>query len=817
MSSKRNGPKKPISCVAASSPYRCTASFLRLGYGFFRTVSRSVVGTGSGSGSGSGIGRVGVVLALAFGLGLSGCSEFLNGKKAEPEVIEFSDTKFACLQVIPEQLQKFSLGEAEEAEIRQGFDCMTQALTYFNKKTFGSLENAYTVEEMRKFFGKYFLKKNNVTPEFAAELMKIKRALVGGTTGHITKDEIVRLIELLALLRDESVELSPHVKILLNQKEQTKAEWEQISTSIDQLRRSLRRLLEKTQIAKSDYSFADAKSALSGFSEFIRGQEPFAPYEKYSEWIPMVESVKNVLMGRRAHFTDLSQWRDSVDTLMDLYELALKYHYVIGDLEFSTPAKLRQTSQFINQSLNLVLNSHQMKTTGRIPVEDLDHLIKQIMPSMTTSFSPKSVTLTYKSVLLKMLDPARTGDSRSLLGLEKKHLLSLRREFNIWRLHQSFIDSLPFAERGGGLSQAYLVHFYNNFNKTFVIEKGLTDDVFEQKALENAWSDIGELLKSPGMVSFNQEGRLIVSPQATQTKQSWAALTKFNLMRALSRMLMLGYADNVNGRLSKASLSQRGLIQWYDDFQEFGIELKAFDPRSANSGARSFLEANFFTHSGNGDNSMDQNETMEFVSTLFSAGLATSNALSDHMRKAQCTTPEKDVFDFNFIKEACFKDQLRKHFGLYFGNLPGMVTYVSRLNDDQWNEFFGYLMAASVTPDQKKGLVETANTRTMVTILHYIETIMIIYDVDRNQGLSVDEVYASAPRFMSFFKTVSPTSFEFLIKEGFAHLVFYGHIPGAGGVASFQLKKIWGIDDAQRMEIARLFGTLKDQLNKAAN
>lgn len=757
------------------------------------------------------------ILALIFLTGALGCSEFLNGKKIDPEVIEFSDQRFVCLQTIPDQLEEFSLGIAEEQEIRQGFDCMAEALTYFNRKTYGSLPNAYTIEEMRRFFGKYFLKKNNVTAEFAAELMKIKRALLGGSIGHITKDEIVSLVELLRLMRDEAVELAPHVKVLLTQAEQKNTNWEQISSAIDQLRRSLKRLLEKTQIAKSDYSFDDVKNALSGLAEFIRGQEPFAPYQKYSRWVPMVESVKIVLMGRRAQFVGVHQWSGALDTLLDLYELALKYHYVIGDFEFDEKSKLRQGLQFLHQGLKLLENSHQMKNIGRIPVEDLDNLIDKALPQMTNLISTRALKKSYKVVLLKILDPVRLGDSRSLMGLERKHLLSLERELNIFRLHQSFIDSLSWTEHDG-FSQSQLVKAYKDFNAKMIIEKGLTEDAFEQKALHNAWSDIGALLDSPNMLVFDVSGHLVISRSSATVKQNWTSLTKFNLMRALARMLMLGYADNVSGKMTAAGMSEAALVAWYDDFQELGLEIKAFDPRSANSGPRSFLEANFFTFSGNGDDLMNQSEAVEFVSTLFSAGLATSNKVAGHMKKAGCAVGDlKDVFGLPYYQQDCFQRQLQQHMSIYFANMPGMVHYVHSLNQAEWNQFFGFLLSASLVQGQKAGLIETANIRTMVTILHYIESVMVIYDRDRNSGLSVDEVYAAAPRFMSFFKKVNPGTYEFLIKEGFAHLVFFGNIPGAGGVASFQLKKLWGIDDARRMEIARLFGTLKEQLNTVEN
>ncbi|WP_374030095.1 hypothetical protein [Bdellovibrio bacteriovorus] len=760
--------------------------------------------------------QIGVAAVLS--MSSLGCSEFLNGKKTEPEVIEFSDKRFACLQKLPSQLQKFSVGDAQESDVRAGFDCMTDALFYFQKRTFGSLEGAYTVEEMRKFFGKYFLKQNNVTPEFAAELMKIKRALLGGSTAYITKDEIIRLIEMMNIVRDESVQIAPHVKILLNQTTQQKAEWEEISNASEQLRRSLQRILEKTQIAKSDYSFEDAKKALSGFAEFIKGEEPFAPYEKYGEWVPVVEAVKNVLMGKRAHFTGLYQWSESLDTLIGLYEMALKYHYNLSDLKFEDQNKLRQVSQFVSQGLRLIENSHQMKTTGVIPVDDIDNLIEQLLPKFTDKIRARSLKKTYRAVLLKMLDPDRKGDSRAFLGLEKKHIATLQREFNIWRLNQSFFDNLfTSSQEATALSQEEIQAVFVRFNKSFVIEKGLTDDPFEQQALENAWEDIRELINNKVPVSFNADGRLVIVRDRTPFKSTWKSLTKFNAMRAIARMLMMGYGENTQERMSEARMSKKGLISWYDDFQEIMTDLKAFDPRSGNSGGRSFLEANFFTFSGNGDEAMDHKETFEFVSTLFAAGLSTSESLRQHMIVAACATKDKDVFGYPYFKEDCFKNQLRKHIGVYFNNLPGMVSYVRSLTTAQWEQFYNFLAVASAAPGQKSGHVETANIRTMVTILHYIEGLVVLYDGDGNQALSLDEVYAATPRFMSFFKTVTTTKSEMLLKQGFAYLVFNGSIPDAGDLAKFQWDKMWGLNDATRMEIARIFGTLKDQLNKPQN
>lgn len=759
--------------------------------------------------------QISAMMLMLFSL--LGCSEFLNGKKSAPEVIEFADTRFACLQKVPNQIRKFSVGEAEESEIRGGFDCVTEALRYFNKRTFGSAQEGYTSEEMRKFFGKYFLKENNVSPEFAAELMKLKRALLGGAASSITKEEIVQMIDVLNILRDEFIRLAPHMKVLLQQGRDEVVDWDKVTTATEQLRKSLQRLLDNSQIAESDYGFTDVKLALTGFAEFVRGTQPFAPYDRYSKWLPAVEAVKNALMGKRAHFVDLYEWKESLNSLVDLYELTLRYHYSLRDLNFANANanKVRQASQFVSQSLNLILNSHQMKTKGLIPTEDIDLLIATLLPISKVPVTEAALKTSYRSLLQKMLNPDRSQRENNVLqGLEKKHLIALQREFNIWRLQQSFVDSIASSDAGTKVTQSELLEHYKKFDKDFVIERGLSEDPFDQQELRLAWADFGDLLLKPVPTIFDDQGLLLIAPHLELVPQKWSSLTRFNFMRALSRMLMVGYADNLRGGLKSAGMTQQGLISWYDDFQKIGLELKAFDPRSANSGARSFMEANFFTLSGNGDDLMDHRETFEFVSSLFSAGLASSEAIRQDMVSHGCAVAEKDAFGFAYLEQNCFQRRLRQQWSEYFKNMPGMSAYVSSLKMTQWDQFFAYLVSAGAVDKQKSGFIETANLRTIVMILHYIETLMILNDHDRSQGLSLKEVYAAAPRFMSFMKSLKKLNNETLLREGFAHLVFTGSIPDLVDLVSFQLSKVTGLKEAQRMEMVRLFGSLKNQMTQ---
>lgn len=756
-----------------------------------------------------------------------GCSDFINGRETREEELHFANDKLVCLKDVPASLKRLTTGDAESKEIITSVDCLRQALVYFQKKTYGKQSNAYTVEEMRRFFSKYFLKENVVTPEFALELMKIKKALLGGSSNNLTKDEITRLVDVLAILRDEAVDLAPHIKLLLLKTSVDEANWQQVSAATEQLRVGAQRLLEKTELSRSDYSFEDGKRAIKGFKEFVKEKDTEA---RVSKWLPVVEVVKNVLMGREAQLATFSQWKGSLNSLVDLYGLFLKYHYVIHNFDTSNQTKVREVSQFIGQAIDLIESCPQITTRGMIPLEDIDNLIETILnlPQVQSvaQIRPVSVETLYRAAILRLLEPGRNGDSRGILGLEKKHIVSLRREYNVWRLVQSFADAQLYGDRtvDAPISRNDLLLSYKEFDHGTVIKKGLSSDPYEQAALNNAWNDFGDLLKSNVLIVYNKNGRIEESNNNKMLSTDWTGLTKSNLMRAMSRALMLAYGKETSGELKKATIQPDGLYTWYEDFKELMYDLKAFDRRTGNTASRSFQEANFFTFSGNGDDYMNQRETYEFVSLLFSAGLSSSASIYNDMlvegcgkANGQTLREDTDPLGFYYLNDKCFESQFRLQFNKHFDNLPEMSKWVARMTPEEWTEFYSTLRFLSrVSAKEDEGLIEVANIRTMVTIIHYIESIMVSYDKDRNQTLSLDEVYAASPRFMPFIKKSTTVTMETLLNQGFAYLVFYGKEGNAAQLAWFQAQKIW-MNEATRMNLLRVIKVIKQKdMDKAA-
>lgn len=754
-----------------------------------------------------------MVLASLFS-GLIGCSNYLKGEKNQEEVIDIPNQRLEKLKTLPENIKKVSVGELSAVDIRESFDTIQYALQYFAKRTRGSGENSYSVEDMRKFFGKYFLKENNVSPELAQEMMKLKKALLGGSEKWITKEEIIRLVDLIGILKEETVLLTPYFKILLLKQEE-KLDWQQVTTAMEQLRTSLQKLLKSSELPKSDYSFQDGKKLLTGLADFITGDRIFAAYQNIGSWGPLIESVKIVLIGQKARFAGQGDWSLALDNFVDLYEVFLKYHYLVSKQDFGTSQEIRQVSQFFGQTMKLIATSYQMQKTGEIPFSALDSLLdqateKKLIPLGLTANTLKKV---YRTVLMKIFDTKRGTDTRGFDALKRHHLVSILREFNVWRLSQSFVDQLPFSP--AGFSAAEIVGRYEKFDFDYVIRGGLERDPYEQDALRKAWKDFGELLKLPVPMVFDNSGRILIRPGGQAPNMTWKSLMRFNLMKTVTRLFLIGYGDHGPLEISQARMQEKDLSEWYTDFQEAGQELQAFDPRSPNPGKRSFMEANFFTFHGNGDDHMTSVETFEFVSFLFSAGLGSGTQIQADLRMAHCEVAEIDVMGYAKFDQACFKDTLHRQFAQEFANMPNLVSEVQKMSPAQWDVYFANVLGATRVSDPKLGRMEMADLRTMVVVIHYIESLMKTYDKDGSQSFSLQEIYDSFPRFASFLRQTNKGVSDDNLKDGFAYMLFFGAKPSNADMVKFWVSKNFYDYQATRGQIVKVFQVLKEDLNKA--
>ncbi|MEQ1724075.1 MAG: hypothetical protein ABL930_12945, partial [Pseudobdellovibrio sp.] len=296
--------------------------------------------------------------------------------------------------------------------------------------------------------------------------------------------------------------------------------------------------------------------------------------------------------------------------------------------------------------------------------------------------------------------------------------------------------------------------------------------------------------------------KIILAPNQEIWDQNWLDLSRGLYYSMISRELLLGWGQTpLNKEVKNALIAEQGLVQWYAEFKNFGIETKIFDPRSNNSGASNLMSANLFTRSGDGDNKMTFRESIQFLGILFSGGGKVYDEIAAGFKKANCNLPEKDVFGNNWNNEVCAYEDLRKNYKHYFSNLSYLVVYLDGLNKNEaeFKEFYEALMLVARNDATTKGRLETADIRSQSTLLHYVESIFSAYDLDRNYKLSESEIKAAYPKFKNFAEQFAKKSSseqlatftswkgsiagygcfteQDLIRESFVFMVYNGKTP----------------------------------------
>lgn len=730
----------------------------------------------------------------------------LKGNPVVEETIELSSQQLK-MSNLPENMAKVFQGQLSDPEIRETFGDLQYALQFFMQKTRGSAPDAYSAEDIRSFFGKYFLEKP-MTLELARLLMRLKKGVVGGSDQLLTKTEITRLIGLIGILKEEVVLLSPSIKILTFQPD-TVADWKKVNAAAIQLRSSLQKLLRATDLPQSNFTLQDFRSVFLGLSDTVTSPSSVSTYQKIAAYGPLLESVKLLLFGPTAGFSGVTGYAQLLDGFVDFYEVVLKSYHVFARPALESPEDTGQIQQFFAKIKNLLANSAPMQTGGQIPFATLDTFVDQgfalgVVPEGLTAPTVKKF---YRRIVGKILDPARPNDLASLTAFKAVHLGAVQREFDIWLLSQAFLDQIAFPVPGASPGQ--LASTFDAYNVTPLVNFLSTTD---SATLLASWADFGLLLKVPKTLVFDSAGRLIIVPGAASPNSQWKAMMRFNLIKTLSRWLVIGYGDRGPQQIGSSLMLQADLSRWYADFNDIGLELKAFDPRRTNPGQSSFLEANFFTFNGNGDDKMSFIESFEFVGFLLGAGLNSGKQIYTDLQSAGCELNELDVLGQKKFDARCFQDSIRRNFAQEFSNLPKLVSEVQSMTPSAWDVYFQSALTATRTSNPAYGRVEQADLTAMVVVFHYIESLLKSYDADGSQTLSLQDIYDSYPRFASFLRQTNPGETDDNLKDGFAFLLFYGYKPSTIDMIGFKASKLFWNFQARRADIVKVFLVLKTDM-----
>lgn len=745
------------------------------------------------------------------------CSEFFKGNSKTENILKIEGTTFDCLDTAAEVLQNFDRTQTKPEEVQTSLTCIKEGLLYFKSKTKGSLQDPdnYTSDQLRSFFGKFLGDKSRVSIEMAAEMMQLKAGLFAGSSFSMSKNELQSLIELIQIVIDEIENLKPHWKILLLTDVSAEVSLEQIKIVQPLLVNSLDRIIAKTELHRTDYSLENFKSLIFEIEKFTKiGKTQTQNLEIY-KWFPLVESVKGLLFGDRLDMNSRAKWKEALIMASELHRFYMIYSYQLNKNPLISKPGITAGDDVLLLLINLLDSSWVMKSGG-IPFQLTLNLFealheRKLLPAGITS---KGVDETYRSLVIKVFERESRNPRETVAGFEKKHLTILKTEYEVWKNTQKFIDTFP---------EFFEYSFFNEKLKNYQFLPTTRFQDVNLTVVEQSWDDWKFHFSQPFPLLYMPSGELILSSQVKKIPNwPWYSLARLNLKRSLTRSLLLGYGVKRTTNLKNEGLDENSLVEWFDNYSVLGVEIKAFDPRSGNPGKRSFFEANQFVMAGDGNEKIDRQEAFEFINIIFSSGLSGLKEIQNKMKDSGCEMKELDVFDNPWLNEDCFKTTLKSHFSDFFKNLPGLKHYVRELSLEQWNDLYDQLLLFSRTSEVNKGKIETSDLRTLVVILHYIESMYIRFDLDFDDRLSKEELITGSQRFVPFFKKqfrlAAPIGgfrdrfYKYVVSQGFACMVLTGKMPTFTGCSKVFLQDAWEDRYSDRLRILKTLNQFKSQV-----
>ncbi len=755
-----------------------------------------------------------ILWALTLMLSLTACDRFLKkndqvNAQAEQVKIEFKEGE--CLKDVPAQIQKFL---DDEGGLESSFPCVQTALKSFMKLTRGSQADSYTGKELQEFFNIYLLKENKISNEFLEDIMKLKVVVVGGAADVATRTELEKFVDFLGLLEKELGRYQGRIRVISFKADFTKVDENQINTLRMDISSSADFLLKNTKLLSAQYQWSDFLGFLGHLHQFL-GQ--MKDLDEVMKWLPLIDSAKALFLGENSKLLTQKDWTETKNWVVSSYAAILKFNYLIRRADYHAPVSWVVLMNWMDSLVVTLETAPMMKDKKIFEAGAIDRVIDELYKKeiFKTKLPAELIKQTYRKVLAYFVEPSDVkADPLKIIGISEEHLKVIKAEYQIWKAIQVFLTR-SFNEEPQQSLESLRNRFKNIDGKGFPVVSATDRPEYNQ-----AWQDFYRLITADQVILPTDKLKLQVNYQGLSSPVSFSGMSLMNGERTLARFAMKGYGDRLNQSAFKKRISMKRMIDLEENFREFGRAVGFFDPDKTSAGKETFDQANLLVYHSNGDQWVDGTELTELLGFLISGGQFSLNQIYDDLKTRNCLlSGDPDVFDKPWVDEKCFIAAFRQQTSVYFDNIPQMAKYLNALTDSQFAQAYQYLLKVSQGPRHRPGQLDSGEIRTMSTILHFVEGIVVMYDRNRNTVLSVAELNQAFPRFKALISEAALKEnllAGFVLDDIFLYLVYNSQKPGTIDLGEFIIQKNLGnLGEVDKLRILKLLGVMKDLMANA--
>ncbi len=723
-------------------------------------------------------------IAAALLVSLTAC-----GEKKDSNRTLLPGRDIGCFDLLGPRVTRYFKGEIENAEWQDTFDCVRDQVTFFRKYVRGEYPNAFSQADIAALIRKFLIVRQPVSDQFVSSLFEIKASVFGGSSIKITTAEVDEFLRLSEVIRKESSALLPQI-----QAKRRAPSSQNLLVLADgvgkfgfQVANYLSGLSGSTDVKKDDImSFARELLALHGGDPTI--------IDRYGDFS---RNLKVVIAGGQTDRIEPKKWPLLVREGASTAGLLLAYRDMEEQL-FVEPADRDLFLVSLARRSQVILNRLSANHGSGIPLTLIDPVVDTLPNSPLSVVQRSAIKSDMRAITLRTLRGGIRGrlTPRAIDNAVDIFENGMRRQHHLKRIYATItpnpnkVDFEAAARKyqsAGGAGRSY-----NEVNQ-LIAEAKTYIGLFREGADEMVFtSDIRDMRSRNHMINM-----------------SWSN----TLIRYALSVYATGPTLNTGKTAQKSDLSEMT-----KDFYQILRAWKLAHPKmtTMEMAIKRFREANLFMPTSNGDSYMDTVEGTYYLSYLISSS-AFSNRVFDQVSKnsrdwSGCPIVGVDDLDQPAFAADCFRRVYFGFPGAFWQNFPGLRVAYEGMSVAQRALLAQSMEAAARRGGYSEKPIGPFDIDSFAALPHYVESLIIRFDEDRNQILSKRELLDRAyPVFRETLATTAGTNSNFLLRGLLTYLIRYGRAPPSSlALLAWSLKlKVTNVE-ADRNSIYRVVAILSE-------
>ena len=658
-----------------------------------------------------------------------------------------------CLNEAGKKVEAYLSGKAEVNQIYQLSNCIKTALNVFKEQVQGDTVDEFTPNELRKFIQELFLQDRTISDSLLAQLIHLKKVIIGGSEDKLTRKDIDRFIVFINIFTEELVFLQPYIQIFYDPEKSflQLSESGELEKLQNDLRQSVDRISDFAERFSHSYAFSDIEILVRELDLIANGQVDIQDLDKKMEIIKAVKSMS--VNGSEAHITP-EEWGDLL--LGYFYSISFTSHYsILKNSALISVQSMRHARSMLNSVLSFLLQAIQNHPDKIIPELAFVNLINtlqsaQWMPVTLTEQSIKNILIILFGKIFNV-DKERYG----IVELSEIQLEKMRHVMGVWMETQSFLDNSIKDDVSilDTITFKMISPFVSAENILFSGERNILYNLFSLKPL------------------YREDDKVYLSRDIYEVKTqplsaNYKNLTIYNFYHLIAEMIRVGYQTEVS---EDSGIKQSEIDSFFTDFYPVQMAM-GLVPRTDSShlgkGEMEFLFTKMALPSSKGftldvdeEQEVSVNEIIQYFSYAFSIGFSLKDlylALSEEQCLLGSDDTQLDPHLKNYDKK-CVLSYFLSHLYKHVENMPDLVLILQNMNNEDKNKFMEVLLNIAFDTDelaQSSEMITNYQIRYMFTALYLIETTMNRFDFNNDSLLQEDELWEAYKIFKGYLRRV---------------------------------------------------------------